>query len=155
MGPPSAGRPRKESAAPLLQAREKQSSADNRCQSFTPKHAPRTRFSLCSHCFRRRTTRLLPLPSTAADGFYGIERGGFSWTNGDARMNFTVSKSEAGRTCDLRVDAPNNRPFHFVLDGRLLGEGPWQPLPALVADTTHELRIQPAAPVTAQEGTGN
>jgi hypothetical protein len=32
-----------------------QSLADRRCQSFTPKHAPRTRLSLCSLCFRGHT----------------------------------------------------------------------------------------------------
>jgi hypothetical protein len=94
--------------------------------------------------------------TSPTDGFYGIERDSdgslFRWTNGNGRVSFTVSKSEAGRACDLRVEPPSGRPFDLVLDGQRLGEGPRQPLPALVADTAHELQIQSTTFVPGQLG---
>jgi hypothetical protein len=144
-------------ASSLTKVNTLQSSEGSRCESYTPKYAPRTRFSLCSHCFHLHT-RLLPLTS-ATDGFYGIERGtdgsAFRWTNGNGRVGFTVSKSEAGRACNLRVEPPGGRPFELWFDGQRLGEGPRQPLPALVADTAHELQIRSTMFVPAHLGTSD
>jgi hypothetical protein len=132
-----------------------QSSVSTRCETLTPKHAPRSRLSLCFRCNFQRHTRLVPL-SSATDGFYGIEHNrdgvAFSWTNGKGRVGFTVSKSEAGRVCDLRVDSGSKRPFELWLDDHQLGMGPRQALPALVAGDAHQIRILSATFVPAGDG---
>jgi hypothetical protein len=134
-----------------------QASEGIRCESFAPKHAPRTRLSLCSRCFHGHT-RLVPL-TNATDGFHGVERGrdgsAVRWTNGNGRVGFTVSQAEAGRACDLRVDTASHGSFDLWFDGQRLGEGPEQPLPALVAGVAHELQIRSATFVPARDRTSS
>jgi hypothetical protein len=131
-----------------------QSSESTRCETFTPTHAPRSRLSLCFRCNFPRHTRLVPLTS-ATDGFYGVESASdgtaFRWTNGKGRVGFTVSKSEAGRVCDLRVDSGSGRPFELRLDDQRLGMGPRQVLPVLVAGDAHQIQIRSETFVPAQD----
>jgi hypothetical protein len=130
-------------ATALAKVNTLQSLEGSRCESYSPKDAPRSRFSLCSHCFHSHT---VPVPLTSAtDGFYGIEHNrdgvAFNWTNGNGRVGIAVSNSEAGRACYLRVDS-SGRPFELWLDGHRLGEGPRQLLPALVAGDAHQIQIR-------------
>ncbi|HKO93449.1 MAG TPA: hypothetical protein VJU61_19985, partial [Polyangiaceae bacterium] len=99
-----------------------------------------------------RATRRLSV-ATASSGFHGLERTSdgreYRWTNGHGRLSFETTAAEAGLPCEVRVEPESHQPYELWLDGKLLGAGPRQRLPASERKAMHELEIRSATSVPA------
>jgi hypothetical protein len=115
-----------------------------------PDRAP----TICARCYDDPPRYLYPFAPES--GPYEIERSDdrpelpWRWTDGSAHVDYITSSYDAGRECEVYVNALGDRPFEILLDGERLGPGKVQRIPGKPLGSQHRFTIRSPVFVPAE-----